>query len=186
MPASPNVAGADPRSATVTAAGVLGFAAALAAASQVAIPLPGTPVPLTLQPMLVILAGLWLGPRAAAVSMLLFLAVGAAGLPVFSPFGPPGVLRLMGPTGGYLLAYPVAAFVAGIFGQRARGFRGRLAASVLGFLTLFAGGVLQLAASTGSLHTAIAAGLVPFVVPDAAKAVVAALLAPSRKRGAGR
>jgi biotin transport system substrate-specific component len=177
-------AAAERRSAALTAAGVVGFAAAIAAASQVAIPLPGTPVPLTLQPTLVVLAGLWLGPRAGALSMLLFLAAGAAGLPVFSPFGPPGLLRLASPTGGYLLAYPVAAFVAGTLGDRARGFGGRLLASVLGFLALFAGGVLQLGVLTGSLERAVVAGFLPFVVPDAAKAVLAALLAPARRRDA--
>ena len=174
---------AERRSAAVTAAGVAGFALALAAASQIAVPLPGTPVPLTLQPMLVVLAGLWLGPRAGAASMLLFLAAGAAGLPVFSPMGPPGLLRLAGPTGGYLLAYPVAAFVAGALAQRAGGFGGRLLASAAGFGALFAGGVLQLAVLTGSLSGAIATGFLPFVVPDAAKVVVAALLAPARRRG---
>ena len=175
---------AERRSAAVTALGVVGFAAAIAAASQVAVPLPGTPVPLTLQPMLVVLAGLWLGPRAGALSMLLFLAAGAAGLPVFSPFGPPGVMRLASPTGGYLLAYPAAAFVAGAMGARAAGFGGRLLASALGFLTLFAGGVLQLGVLTGSFERAVATGFLPFVAPDAVKAVVAALIAPARRRAA--
>src|SRR3954451_19427594 len=88
-----------------TAVGVVGFAAAVAMASQIAIPLPFTPVPITLQPMLVILAGMMLGPIAGATSMLLYLAAGAAGLPVFTPVGAPGIARLFGPTGGYLLAY---------------------------------------------------------------------------------
>src|SRR5262245_34514695 len=107
------------RPAVVTAFGVIGFAAALAAASQVSIPLPGTPVPLTLQPMLVILAGMWLGPRAGAASMALFLAAGAVGAPVFSPGGAPGLARFLGPTGGYLLAYPAAAWLAGTLTARA-------------------------------------------------------------------
>ena len=93
---------------------IVGFAAAVAAASQIAIPLPWTPVPITLQPMLVILAGMWLGPVAGAASMVLYLAAGAAGLPVFTPIGAPGIARFFGPTGGYLIAYPVAAYVAGV------------------------------------------------------------------------
>lgn len=177
---------AERRSALLTAAGAVGFAVAIAAASQIAIPLPGTPVPLTLQPMLVVLAGLWLGPRAGAAAMLLFLSAGAAGLPVFSPFGPPGLARLAGPTGGYLLAYPAAAFVAGTLARRATGFGGRLLAAGLGFLTLFAGGVLQLGVITGSFERAVATGFLPFVLPDAVKAVVAALLAPARRRAARR
>src|SRR5437868_462271 len=102
------------RSQRIAAIGIVGFAAAVAAASQVAIPLPWTPVPITLQPMLVILAGMFLGPVAGAASMALYLAAGAAGLPVFTPIGAPGAARFFGPTGGYLIAYPVAAYVAGI------------------------------------------------------------------------
>src|SRR6059058_2472662 len=101
------------RPSRVTVVGVIGFAAAVAAASQIAIPLPFTPVPITLQPMLVVLAGMWLGPRAGASSMMLYLAAGAAGLPVFTPIGAAGIARFVGPTSGYLLAYPVAAYVAG-------------------------------------------------------------------------
>jgi len=102
------------RTRGITAIGIVGFAAAVAAASQIAIPLPWTPVPITLQPMLVILAGMLLGPAAGAASMALYLAAGAIGLPVFTPMGAPGVARFFGPTGGYLIAYPVAAFVAGV------------------------------------------------------------------------
>src|SRR5215471_11835215 len=92
------------RSSRVTAFGIIGFAVALAAASQIAVPLPWTPVPVTLQPMLVVLAGLWLGPVAGAASMAVYLLAGASGLPVFTPLGAPGIARFFGPTGGYLLA----------------------------------------------------------------------------------
>src|SRR3989440_13093484 len=92
---------------------VLG-AALVAVAAQVSIPLPGTPVPMTLQPMAVLLVGGLLGGPLGALSMILYLAMGAAGLPVFTPTVPlVGVARLLGPTGGYLLAYPVAAWVVG-------------------------------------------------------------------------
>src|SRR5215471_3151562 len=90
------------RPSRTTVIGVFGFAAAVAAASQIAIPLPWTPVPITLQPMLVILAGMMLGPIAGATSMLLYLAAGAVGLPVFTPLGAPGFARFFGPAGGYL------------------------------------------------------------------------------------
>ncbi|HJS43709.1 MAG TPA: biotin transporter BioY [Gemmatimonadales bacterium] len=96
-----------------SAAVVLG-ALLVAGAAQVAVPLPGTPVPMTLQPMAVLLVGGLLGAPLGALSMILYLAMGAAGLPVFTPTVPlVGVARLLGPTGGYLLAYPVAAWVAG-------------------------------------------------------------------------
>jgi len=92
------------RDRRIAVAGVIGFAVALAAASQVAIPVPGTSGPMTLQPLAVVLAGICLGPGAGAASMVLCLAAGASGLPVFAPEGLPGVARLVGPTGGYLLA----------------------------------------------------------------------------------
>src|SRR5258708_2650185 len=93
---------------------VLLGAVLVAAAAQVAVPLPGTPVPMTLQPMAVLLVGGLLGARLGALSMILYLAMGAAGLPVFTPTVPLlGMARLFGPTGGYLLAYPVAAWAVG-------------------------------------------------------------------------
>src|SRR5256885_15229934 len=91
------------RDARLRIAGVVGFALALAAASQVAIPLPFTPVPITLQPLVVVLAGLMLGPVAGAASMVLYLAAGAAGLPVFAPFGAPGIPRFLWPPRGHLI-----------------------------------------------------------------------------------
>jgi len=93
----------------------------VAAAAQVSIPLPGTPVPMTLQPMAVLLVGGLLGAPLGALSMILYLAMGAAGLPVFTPTVPlVGVARLFGPTGGYLLAYPVAAYAVGRFSDPGR------------------------------------------------------------------
>src|SRR5258705_6217673 len=95
------------------AAVVLG-ALIVAGAAQISIPLPGTPVPMTLQPMAVLLVGGLLGGPLGAMSMILYLAMGAAGLPVFTPTVPLlGAARLFGPTGGYLLAYPIAAWVVG-------------------------------------------------------------------------
>src|SRR5205823_2700494 len=92
---------------------VLAGVALVAIAAQIAIPLPGTPVPMTLQPLAVLLVGGMLGPRLGAGSLVLYLTLGAAGLPVFTPFGAPGLGRLLGPTGGYLLAYPIAAYAVG-------------------------------------------------------------------------
>src|SRR5256884_9655081 len=85
----------------------------VAVAAQISIPLPGTPVPMTLQPLAVLLVGGLLGPGLGSSALILYLALGAAGLPVFTPYGVPGLARLLGPTGGYLLAYPVAAFAVG-------------------------------------------------------------------------
>src|SRR5215210_5153371 len=127
------------RPSHVVAIGIVGFAAALALASQVAVPIPGTPVPITLQPLVVVLAGMWLGPLAGAASMVLYLCVGATGLPVFAPFGAPGIARFLGPTGGYLFAYPVAAFVAGTLARRMPSFLGRWIAALAGTSVLLLG-----------------------------------------------
>ena len=166
----------------VPALGAIVFAVVLAVASQVAVPVPGTPVPVTLQPLVVVLAGLVLGPAAAAASMVMYLVAGAAGLPVFAPVGAPGFARLLGPTGGYLLAYPAAAFVAGLLGSRPRGseamkFLQRTVGAAVGILVLYAGGVAQLAVLTGDVGRAVALGIPPFVAFDALKAIVAAALA---------
>jgi biotin transport system substrate-specific component len=164
--------------------GVLGFVVALAAASQIAIPLPGTPVPITLQPMIVVLAGMMLGPSYGLASMVLYLAVGATGLPVFAPVGPPGVARFFSPTGGYLIAYPVAAYTAGYLAQRFPSLLGRWLAAVLGIAVIFVGGLTQLTILTGSVTRAVALGMTPFAILDLAKALVAALIARPRVRSA--
>ena len=162
------------------AAGILIVAAALALASQIAVPLPGTPVPLTLTPFVVVLAGLLLGPLDAAAASVLFLAAGAAGLPVFAPIGAPGLARLLGPTGGYLLAYPLAAAVAGWLGAGRERFAARLVAAVAGMLVLYLGGLAQLAVITGSVAAATVIGVLPFAAADLAKAIVAAALSGRR------
>jgi biotin transport system substrate-specific component len=168
------------RGTLVTTVGIIGFAAALTAASQVAIPLPFTPVPITLQPLVVVLAGLMLGPVAGAASMVLYLVVGAAGLPVFTPLGAPGIARFFGPTGGYLIAYPAAAFVAGALGRRAPTLLGRWLAATAGTAIILIGGVAQLSIVTQSFSRAIAIGLTPFALLDVVKAFVAAALAGRR------
>jgi len=154
----------------------LAGALAVALASQVAVPLPGTPVPMTLAPLAVVLVGGLLGPRVGASALVAFLAMGAAGLPVFAPGGLPGAARLLGPTGGYLLAYPVAALAAGVVTARGAGWARAAGAPALGLLVVHVGGAAQLAALTGSAGQAVAMGLVPFVVGDLVKIGVAALV----------
>ena len=166
------------RPSRVVAVGVVGFAVALALASQVAVPIPGTPVPITLQPLVVVLAGMWLGPVAGAASMVLYLCAGAMGLPVFSPFGAPGIARFLGPTGGYLFAYPVAAYLAGTLARRMPTFLGRWIAAMAGTSVLLLGGLVQLTILNGSLLQALPLAIHPFVPLDAVKAFIAAALVP--------
>jgi biotin transport system substrate-specific component len=173
-----SLAARTPRS---RALGVLVAVGALALASQLAIPLPNTSVPLTLQPFVVVLVGLLIGPLDAAAAMVIYLVAGASGLPVFAPMGPPGLARLLSPTGGYLLAYPLAAAVAGWLGAGRERFATRLLAACAGILTLYAGGLAQLFVLTGNLATAALMGVVPFVGADLLKAMVAA--AVSGRRG---
>ena len=170
------------RSRRLTLLGIVGFAAALAAASQVAVPIPGTPVPFTLQPLVVVLAGLMLGPVAGAASMLIYLAAGAVGLPVFSPIGNPGVARLFGPTGGYLIAYPVAAFTAGKLAGAQSTLQRRFLAACAGIALIFVGGIAQLSLLNGSLSQAIRLGVRPFALLDVVKAFIAALASAPRSR----
>jgi len=169
------------RASWVRLAGIVGFAVALGAASQVAIPIPGTPVPLTLQPLMVVLAGMWLGPGAGVTSMVLYLTLGALGLPVFSPVAlPGGVARIVGPTGGYLLAYPLAAFVAGTIAARGDNLFWRWLAACAGIAMIFIGGIAQLTVLEGNLARAVATGLTPFAALDVVKAFIAALLSGRR------
>src|SRR5215218_9502266 len=118
-------------------------------AAQVSVPLPFTPVPFTLQPMVVLLGGAALGARLGMSSQILYLALGIAGLPVFaaSPILPQGLGRLLGPTGGYLMSYPFAALLTGYLA--ARGFDRRYLTSVLamgaGLAVIFACGVAWMA-----------------------------------------
>lgn len=154
----------------------LAGALAVALAAQVAVPLPGTPVPVSLAPLAVVLVGGLLGARVGAAALVAYLAMGAAGLPVFAPVGLPGAARLFGPTGGYLLAYPAAAALAGFATARGAGWVRAIAAPALGLLAIHAGGVAQLAVLTGSASLAVATGTLPFVAGDLLKVGVAALV----------
>jgi len=120
-------------------------------------------------------AGL-LGPRLGAGSLLMYLALGAAGLPIFTPFGAPGVARLFGPTGGYLLAYPIAAYAVGRLAGDGRGWARVALAVLVGLALIHLGGLAQLLIITHSLHDAARLGTWPFLVGDLAKLAIAALI----------
>jgi biotin transport system substrate-specific component len=175
-------------SAGIRVLAVLFVTALTAALSQVSFPLPFTPVPFTLQPMVVLVGGAALGARLGAASQILYLMLGAAGLPVFAyaPELPQGLLRLLGPSGGYLMAYPLAAFVTGLLAQRGldRRYGGSVLAMAVGLATIFAGGVLWLAKDLG-IQPALAAGLYPFLLVDAVKIAASATVLPTAWRVLG-
>lgn len=156
------------------AGGVLVFAALTAAAAWVRLPLPGTPVPVTLQTLVVLLSGFALGPTLGTASQALYLASGLAGMPVFSG-GQGGLTVLAGPTGGYLLGFAVAAWLAGWISRRGEGrFRALALGGAAGLLAVYGLGLSWLVFVYGfSVAEAAAAGLVPFLPWALAKTLVA-------------
>jgi biotin transport system substrate-specific component len=165
---------------------VVGASLFVALCARVTLPLPFTPVPLTLQNFGVLLVGLTLGSRRGFAALALYLAEGMAGLPVFSPTGPGNLAQLVGPTGGFLLAYPFVAGIAGWIVETGRRTFARAAvASVLAEIALFAGGLSWLAILTHSISQALRWGLYWFVFAEVIKIMMASALAGtwSRIRG---
>ncbi|WP_026486553.1 biotin transporter BioY [Caldanaerobius polysaccharolyticus] len=160
------------------------FAAITAVMAQISIPLPFTPVPITFQVLAVCMAGAVLGSKLGALSMLVYDLLGAIGIPVFAGFKG-GFSAIVGPSGGYIIAFPVAAFFAGYILERAKGYN-----KLMSFISMFVGlvliylvGMVQLAVvAKMSLLKAFYAGVVPFVPLDIVKVVIAALVVePLRK-----
>jgi len=159
------------------AAAVLG-SVLVAVCAHVSVPLLFTPVPLTLQTFAVLLLGLTLGPGTAFAALTLYLIEGAAGLPVFSPHGPGGILQLMGPTGGYLLSYPFAAALAGFLAQRMRAtFTTYALAAAAGSVVILALGASWFAIAHQSLGTALNLAVWPFLPGDTLKVCASAAAA---------
>jgi biotin transport system substrate-specific component len=155
----------------------------VAVCARVSVPLPFTPVPLTLSNFAVLLVGLALGSRRGFAALALYLAEGAAGLPVFSA-GLGGTLQLFGLTGGFLLAYPLVAFVAGWLFERAdRTFARAAFAGIVAEVLLFASGLTWLAVLTHSVAKAFMFGLYWFFFAEIIKVLFAAALGTRLGRG---
>jgi biotin transport system substrate-specific component len=148
----------------------------VAVCAHVSIPLVFTPVPLTLQTFAVLLLGLTMSPATAFAALTLYLAEGAAGMPVFSPHGPGGLLQIMGPTGGYLLSYPFAAALTGVLARRlGRSFGTYALSAALGSVVILVLGASWLAtAAHQSPATTLKLAVWPFVPGDALKVFAAA------------
>jgi biotin transport system substrate-specific component len=173
-------------STPIRAASVALAVAITAASAQFTTPLPFTDVPFVLTPMVVLLAGATLGSRLGMLSQVLYLLAGAVGMQVFAPSVtlPPGALRLVGPTGGYLLAYPIAAFATGWLAERGwdRRYLSSLAAMLAGLVVIYLGGLAWRLGLVGSFDLAIATSVAPFVLPDILKLVAAAMILPGASR----
>lgn len=129
------------------------FAALTGAVAWFRIPLPFTPVPITLQTLMVLLSGAMLGPYYGALSMIIYLMLGAIGLPVFAG-GSSGVAALLGPTGGYLFSYPVAAFVIGYMLKKKK---------LNVFVRYFSFAVIFLLVAIVAVDSIFLIGMVPFL-----------------------
>jgi biotin transport system substrate-specific component len=164
------------------AARIITFAVFTAVGAQLAVRLPYTPVPITMQTLFVIMSGIVLGPRDGFYSMLAYLGLGISGAPVFAgfTFGP---AVLFGPTGGYLMAFPAAALAGGYVSRLplGRAFSTFLAAATAILIVLFAG-TMHLSAITGmSLRETAALAVTPFLLAEAVKCVIAVVLTFSRR-----
>jgi biotin transport system substrate-specific component len=165
---------------------VVGGGLFVALCARVTIPLPFTPVPLTLQNFGVLLVGLLLGSRRGFAALALYLAEGAAGLPFFSPVGPGGIAQFMGFSGGYLMVYPLVAGLAGLIFERGQKTFARAAISAFAAeVLLFVGGLAWLYVLTHSLARATYLGLYWFVAAEVLKVMFAAAIAV-RWRGSAK
>lgn len=159
---------------------VLGFSLLTALAAQVAIPLPWTPVPITLQTFAVLLTGALLGSRMGALAMIAYLIEGASGLPFFAAGGSGVGHLLFSPTSGYLLSYPAAAFVVGLLAERGwdRRFLSAVVAMGLGSILILLSGWAWLSRFV-SPAAAFQAGVAPFIIGDVIKIALASAVLPS-------
>lgn len=169
---------------------VLIFAVLTALGAHLAVPVPGTQVPITMQTLFVTLAGAMLGPYLGAASQVLYLMAGIAGAPVFAMGS--GFAYLFGPTGGYLLSYPLAAALTGVLCGRdrstgARAFLRIALAMLLASGLILALGWAQLSLLTGDAGRALRLGVLPFIAGDLLKVALGALIAVRlRPRTLGR
>jgi len=157
--------------------------------AQIAVPLPWTPVPVTGQTFGVLLVAALLGARRGTIVVGLYLIEGLFGLPVFQPYGLPGALRMAGPTAGYLIGFPAAAFVTGWMAERARQWKnggwlaGLVGALVAGEIVIFSCGWAWLASVQGmGAQAALAAGVTPFLAGELIKVSAAAAIVRGAER----
>ena len=159
------------------------FAMLIAVGAFVYIPLPFTPVPITLQVLFVLLCGIILGGRYGTLSTLLYVLSGAAGLPVFAgAFG--GMTRILGPTGGYIIGFLIApSIISLVFKRTGKRILSTVVAMCLGLLVIYLTGILHLSIflKSGFLN-AVKLGILPFIPGDTIKIVIASFLVHTTRR----
>lgn len=170
-------------SAVRSLAGAVGFALLTALAARIRIPLPFTPVPVTLQSLVVLLSGFALGPGFGALSQAVYAGLGALGLPFWAG-GAAGPAYLSGPTAGYVAGFVVSAALVGFIARRYRGVAAYLWATVAGYAAIYGCGTFWLAVSLNvGPAEAVTLGVIPFLAGDAVKAILfVAAAAWGRKR----
>jgi biotin transport system substrate-specific component len=162
---------------------VLGASLFVAFCARISVPLPFTPVPLTLQNFGVLLVAALLGSRRGFAAVTLYLVEGLGGMPVFNPTGPGGLAQLLGPTGGFLMAYPMVAGLTGWIAERGeKSFVRNATAGLAGEILLFSGGLTWLAVLTHSITKAVQWGLYWFVFAEIIKVMLAAGIATGWQR----
>ncbi len=167
---------------------VAGASLFVALCAHVSVPLGFTPVPVSLQPFAVLLVGLLLTPAASGAAMALYLVEGISGMPVFTPQGLGGVAQILGPTGGYLMSYPLAAPLAGwLFRLRSRSFAwGTTSAALASLLILTLGAAWMAMLTHATPGRVLTLSVLPFLPGDALKVVAAAAIAAGWNRWSRR
>lgn len=177
-----------PRTALITVCAVVGGATLTAVAAQLSFPIPGSPVPVTAQTLVVLVGAAALGPGRALVSQLLYIAAGAAGLPVFAGQSS-GINVLIGANGGYLLGFLLASLLVGAASRKGvdRNMIRELAAFIGGSIVVYVFGAGFLMVRFGmSFSMALSVGVVPFLIGDAVKVAIASGVLPTTWRLLGR
>lgn len=152
------------------------FTALTAISAQISIPLPFSPVPITFQILAVYIAAVILGGKLGALSQIIYVLLGAVGVPVFENFHG-GLSILAGPTGGYILTYPIIAYIIGKISEKKSSFIKSVIGLIASLLLCYAIGVLQLSFITKiSIEKAIIVGALPFIPLDTVKIIIAYIL----------
>lgn len=152
------------------------FTAITAIMAQIAIPLPFSPVPITMQTFAIFMSAIILGSRLGFMSQIIYVLLGAIGVPVFANFGG-GLGKILGPTGGFIFSFPIVAYIIGRISDKKMNMAANIAIMAVGLFVCYAMGVAQLSVTTGmGMQKAIAVGALPYIPLDIVKVAMAYVL----------